>query len=682
MFIKKVHLFLLTALLLVGSSSVWGAVGDITITIAYSDIPDGYTATTGTSGSFKKTLATSNDLTIYYSGINTKSSATANRYGYAMFLKNYGYVYSGETPSGYYPSKVTVTFGSNTGESGKAGITFGAGSLNTRNSSVSGSVSKSGTCAASNTDYTKIYWNFSTTGQNVQVDNIQVVYSVIDETKVTDPSFSIAGGTYNNGITVEALSTSGATIYYTVDGTTPTTSSPVYNPSTGIVLNGNITSSTKTTIKAFAVKSGLGDSDVSSVDYVFKVATPAISPKTGTYFDEQDITISTTTEGASLYYSTDGSSPSTEYSQFSISGKGFYTVRAIATKSNYLNSEEASRAYTIKDSRELTSTFDLSTASYSMPSSTTMTWNDDLVSIVADKNTSSSAINSYVPPTNTSTRFYKDFSVTISPSENIVIKSIVFTATTDGYATTLGNSSWTNGSASVNSKAVTITPVDGTNPISVVISGACGFTKIEVGYWQTFDLTISAAGYVTYYNADYAIVLPSGLEAQYVTGNEGNTLTLQTAYSATQTVPKETPILLKGNPDTYTIQYAVKGDDSEISGNLLSGIVDEDGLTTSELSNVKYYRLAWDRVNPSSVGFYYGADDGNAFLLGANKAYLPLSLPSNAPSFLRIVSEENTTTSVEKINDDNESVKFFVNGQLYIMRAGIVYDVLGREVKY
>ena len=673
----------MTALLLVGSSSVWGADGDVTVTISYSEIPDGFTETTGTSGSFSKTVAAENDLTIYYSGINTKSSAEAlKRYSYAMFLKNYGYVYSGAAPSGYYPSRVTVTFSSTTGETGKAGITYSTTSLNTRNSSVTGAVSKSGTCAASNTDYTKIYWNFSTTNNNVQVNNIQVVYSIIDEAKVATPSFSIDGGTYNNSITVDVLSTSGATIYYTTDGTTPSTTSSVYDSSTGIVLDGNITSVMKTTIKAFAVKSGLDDSDVSSVEYVFKVATPTFSPKLGSYYDEQDITISTTTESASIYYSTDGSTPSIEYVPFSISGKGLYIVKAIASKINYLNSDEANIAYTIKDSHELPTSFDLSTESYSMPTSTTMKWNNDIVNIVADQNTSGTAIDNFVPPTNNSTRFYKDFIVTISPLENVVIKSIVFTATTDGFAAALGSSSWTNGSASVSSKAVTITPDDGTNPVSVIIGEYCGFTKIEVGCWQTFDLTISAAGYITYYNADNAITLPSGLEAQYVTGNEGNVLTLQTAYSATQTVPKETPILLKGNPDTYTIQYAVKGDDSEISGNLLSGIVDEDGLTTSELSNVKYYRLAWDRVNPSSVGFYYGADDGNAFLLGANKAYLPLSLPSNAPSFLRIVSEENTTTSVEKINDDNESVKFFVNGQLYIMRAGIVYDVLGREVKY
>ena len=177
---KKLKLFFSVLMLLCMSmGQVWSATGDVTVTISYTDIPDGYTATKGTSGNFTKTVSTTNDLTINYSGINTKSSATAadHAYGYAMFLSNYGFVYSGKAPTGYYPSKVTVKFGSNTGTSGKAGITFGTALLGTRNSSVNGSVSKSGTCELANTDQTKVYWNFSTTGANVQVDNIKVIYS-------------------------------------------------------------------------------------------------------------------------------------------------------------------------------------------------------------------------------------------------------------------------------------------------------------------------------------------------------------------------------------------------------------------------------------------------------------------------------------------------------------------------
>ncbi len=56
--------------------------------------------------------------------------------------------------------------------------------------------------------------------------------------------------------------TQGATVHYTLDGTAPTTSSPVY--SNFIVVDGN------TTVKAFAVKAGMDDSPVTTVEYVIQ----------------------------------------------------------------------------------------------------------------------------------------------------------------------------------------------------------------------------------------------------------------------------------------------------------------------------------------------------------------------------------------------------------------------------
>ena len=183
-------------LLTLSVGNAWGA----EVTISYKDIPDGYTETTGTSGSFTKTVSSTNDLTISYGGINTKSkaSASAHTYGYAMFLKNYGYIYSSSAPAGYYPSKVVVKFGSQTGESGKAGISFSNNTLNSRNSSVNGTVSKNGTCTLTNDDKTKVHWNFSTTGANVQVASITVTYTQTGST-VTTYSVTLnqptAGGT-------------------------------------------------------------------------------------------------------------------------------------------------------------------------------------------------------------------------------------------------------------------------------------------------------------------------------------------------------------------------------------------------------------------------------------------------------------------------------------------------------
>ena len=77
---------------------------------------------------------------------------------------------------------------------------------------------------------------------------------------VATPTFSPAAGTYNvaQNVTI-TCATAGATIYYTVDGTEPTTSSAVYE--------GAITVSETATLKAMAVKAGMLNSAVATATY-------------------------------------------------------------------------------------------------------------------------------------------------------------------------------------------------------------------------------------------------------------------------------------------------------------------------------------------------------------------------------------------------------------------------------
>src|SRR5437764_1020347 len=77
---------------------------------------------------------------------------------------------------------------------------------------------------------------------------------------VAAPSFSPPVGTYSSTQTVTiSTATSGATIRYTVDGSTPTASSTVYT--------GPISVPTSRTVNAIATKSGSTDSPVSSASY-------------------------------------------------------------------------------------------------------------------------------------------------------------------------------------------------------------------------------------------------------------------------------------------------------------------------------------------------------------------------------------------------------------------------------
>ena len=81
------------------------------------------------------------------------------------------------------------------------------------------------------------------------------------------------------------------------------------------------------------------------------VATPTFTPAGGTYYESQSVSISCTTEGASIYYTIDGSTPdatSTLYTS-SISINETTTVKAIATKEGYIDSGIATAIYTISE---------------------------------------------------------------------------------------------------------------------------------------------------------------------------------------------------------------------------------------------------------------------------------------------------------------------------------------------
>lgn len=78
------------------------------------------------------------------------------------------------------------------------------------------------------------------------------------------------------------------------------------------------------------------------------VATPTFSPAAGLYEAEQDITISCTTAGASIYYTTDGAVPSTSSTLYTGTFKlaENKTIKAIAVKEGMNNSSVASATYT------------------------------------------------------------------------------------------------------------------------------------------------------------------------------------------------------------------------------------------------------------------------------------------------------------------------------------------------
>jgi len=81
-----------------------------------------------------------------------------------------------------------------------------------------------------------------------------------------------------------------------------------------------------------------------------QAATPTFNPAAGSYSATQTVTISTTTSGASIRYTTDGSTPSSTLGTLyagPVSVSSSLTLKAIAYKSGMTDSTVASAAYTI-----------------------------------------------------------------------------------------------------------------------------------------------------------------------------------------------------------------------------------------------------------------------------------------------------------------------------------------------
>ena len=141
----------------------------------------------------------------------------------------------------------------------------------------------------------------------------------------------------NNGSNAVSITTAtvGATIYYTTDGTTPTTSSAVYTES----LQENISG---VTIKAIAVKEGMITSPVGSGAVTLQCAAPVIR-RSGN--DGFTISCSFPASGVTIYYTTDGTTPTTSSSSISpgaiVPCTLPITVNAMAVATNYDNSDEA-----------------------------------------------------------------------------------------------------------------------------------------------------------------------------------------------------------------------------------------------------------------------------------------------------------------------------------------------------
>lgn len=157
------------------------------------------------------------------------------------------------------------------------------------------------------------------------------------------PTFSKLPGTYSTASVQVADGSAGAVIHYTTNGIDPTEADPV------ITSGSSVTITQTTTLKASAWSAGRPASNVRVATYDMQVGAPTFSPAPSTFATPPTVTITSSTAGATIYYTLDGSMPTVASPLYTapVLVSTTSTLKAMAAKDGWSNSTAASGVYTI-----------------------------------------------------------------------------------------------------------------------------------------------------------------------------------------------------------------------------------------------------------------------------------------------------------------------------------------------
>ena len=493
----------------------------------------------------------------------------------------------------------------------------------------------------------------ATSGSNVRLDDILLQGEKVALSKVATPSISPASGAVASGTEVTiTCATDDASIYFTTDGATPTSSSTLYDPAN------KPTITTATTIKAIAMKGGLTDSEVASASYTIAepCATPTFSVVAGEVAKGTTVTISTETDGATIYYTTNGTTPTTSSTVYSsaITINSAVTIKVIAAKEGHANSEVASASYTIIDYATLP--FSFNNGKSSIASTTGLT-----------ESGLGSDYSSAPKLKFDSTNDYLILKVNEVPDElKFDIKGNGFSGGTFKVQYSADGSAY--------SDLETYTSLDDTQTETLAIPATTHYIKwiytskssgnVALGNIKLYaceSVAISDAGWATYCSSkalDFTDV--TGLTA-YTASKEGDVVKFN---KVTGKVPANEGLLVKG----ATTNIPVCASASAIE-NLLVGVTvntNKDANTIFVLKN-----------GANGIGFYKNT---NAFTVRANSAYLDATDVAGARTFIALDDEETTNIDLTPVFSKGEAVVYDLQGRRVAQPTKGLYIVNGKKV--
>ena len=415
------------------------------------------------------------------------------------------------------------------------------------------------------------------------------------------------------------------------------------------------------------------------------VATPTFDPEGGTYTEAKNVTINCTTEGAAIYYTLDGSTPSTQSTLYEspIAINQSCVLKAIAIKDGE-SSAIATANYVMYIAQD--GVFDFTTGVLNYGSGVTptnegqsyieeaKTWTSGNVTLVTEGKyrwwfTSNS--NSY------DMRFYNNnpqTKMTISVPEGKVIARIEINGGTN-FSADCGN--FTSGSSGI------WTGVSRTVVLTYnASSGSINVRNITVTYGDPATITLTEACtdgekyYGTYSNAS-AFVVPSDLTVSKVSV-AGGILTV-TDFTAGTIIPANTGVVVSSaTAGEKTVALTTAAATANTDGNMLRPTGSGISATNMAEDGYKFYYLT---MNGNQIGFYRRNDTGAAFDMNvANKAYL--AVPGDQVGSIKGFAFNEVVDGIKAVETEKAESNAIYNlaGQRVSKMQKGLYIVNGKKV--
>ena len=494
------------------------------------------------------------------------------------------------------------------------------------------------------------------------------------ETSNNQITFSPASGTYAAAPNVEISATAeGSTIYYTTDGTDPSTESDVYSAAIPVTISG-------TTIKALAVAKGF-DNATAEASYTIKPEQPVFSQGSTTFKTPLAITLSlpeSADKDAEIHYAI-GKTATAESDLYegpiTITGEndGDEIILHAVVVDKYGNvGTEKYCTYTYSDAIIFDFTpqqniFGITPETNGSATTSNVDGKELTVSGVTlvTSTATGKTVNKIWSSTPCQLRIYTGNSFTISAPSGYVLSNITF----DFDGSNNGNLNTSYGESQLGVQSITFTANGKQARIKTI--------TVKIAPAPTYTLKVGATGYSTLC-LDKAYTMPEGLEGAIVTVSD-NILAVDYLYTEGEVVAAGMPLLIKADKaGEYTLTYTSEEGTDLKDETMMSGETDAEGMTVGAAGS-KFYKLA---VPEAGIGFYWGAPDGGAFKNGADKAYLVVPGTVNVQGF----RFDGTTTGISGIAGaaDTDAAIYTLDGRRVSSKADElprgIYIVGGKKV--